>query len=454
MKKNDFEKYAKKIPDIVEIAESLALEYQVEHLSVDPNMIISSLEEKKAHILKEIQATRSKHKLADLNSRLNNITEFLESGAIDCFTELIADHEPIERVDIYDVYKELVENDKLLYETRYNLGLSGGVNGLSPVEANRGNTAEDSPFLHKDKYTKETTINRDLIDFIKQVLSGGTALIDNFVQYYNFKNQKENIADNLKELGTPQEKIEEDTQELTKSIDDLEPNIPENFRKIDLERIRLLLKTIKTCLAKHDKETLDNLKEDLEILEAIDEAQKGRIEDLDMTPIARSVNATISLIASGQFTAKEFLDYEILKYFDKGTNKGKLRDILFDYEYDLDAVKKDILQDSILAATDLNGTENLFVDELGNLRLDNISLATSVINGEEPNEEECLSADPNCLNRINYYNPQGWIKENPDGIDSHYYEDSLYKIKILQALARKQEADRLNLEQSSARSIA
>ncbi|MDE6141661.1 MAG: hypothetical protein K2G03_03565 [Bacilli bacterium] len=192
----------------------------------------------------------------------------------------------------------------------------------------------------------------------------------------------------------------------------------------------------------NDDNTFAELRDDLDILAAIDDVLSGKMKyEVDSEEIDNSIASILDGIIVGTYKPRDFLNYQILEYFDSNVDSLKFREILRDNRFDLDVIQRKMLQDDLLSKTKLNGNENLFVDNDGELNLGNLSLAAAVMNGEEIDEEDALSADPNCLERIRYFRPT--YREDP-----HDYERDKYDVKILLAIAKYRQKLKEKLKQT------
>lgn len=394
--------YAKKIMRFKSIYDSICLEHQLRKANIEHSRIINYLMERRNGLLKTIKVTKSKNKLEQLQAQVKNIEEFIRAGAVEYFKDFLLDHNELVHVDVMQVFDSLATKDIYLINTRLD----------KDYVPNLG-----TPFVYENRYTKEVRFNRPLIDLVRMLLAGDFRI-------YNALEKRDRL---LKNKGNDVTGIEE-----------LEESIPKDFRNVNPRDISRIVNYSRGKNRERDDHTFDNLRDDLEILAAMDNAQNGEINHENDQVLNDMIVKILEGIISGIYKPEDFTNYQILKYFDANTDTTKFRKILNKNHFDLDAIKTILLQDDLLSKTTLNGTENLFIECNGELCLDNISLASSVMNAEAINEDECLSADPKCLNRIKYYQPAH--RQNP-----HDYERDRYDVKILLAIARYKNA--LKLEQ-------
>lgn len=400
----DEKMYARKIKYIKSIYNSLCLERQLKDVHIDDSNIVRYLVDRRNELLKTIKGTKSKSKLEQLQGQVNNIEKFITSGAVEYFKDFLIDHNDLTHVDVVQVYCDLARKDNYLINTRLE-------RDYVPYQ--------DTPFVYENRYTKEVKFNRPLIDLVRTILAGDFKAY-NALEKRNrlLKNKGDNVTD----------------------LEELDAAIPEEFRGVNIRDISRIMNDARGRIGTAFDRVFDNLRDDLDILACFDQALSGEgLEENDQV-INDSIVKVIEGVISGEYKVEDFTNYQILKYFDKNLDTTKFREILNKYHFDLEAIKEALLQDDLLSNTKLNGSENLFVDSNGELRLDNISLASSIMNGEDIDEDECLSADPNCLGRIKYYRPNH--RPNP-----HDYERDKYDIKVLLAIARYKQAKRLQQEQ-------
>lgn len=398
------EMYARKIKYIKSIYNSLCLERKLKDVNIESSNIIRYLVDRRKELLKTIKGTKSKNKLEQMQAQVSNIEKFITSGAVEYFKDFLIDHNDLNHVDVMQVCLDLYSKDNYLDNTRLE-------RDYVPYQ--------ESPFVYENRYTKEVKFNRPLIDLVRTILAGN-------YKAYNALEKRDRL---LKDKG-----------DKVTNLEELEAAIPEEFRGVNIRDISRIVYYARGRRGTSDDRIFDNLRDDLDILACFDQALSGEgIEENDRV-INDSIVKVINGIISGEHKVEDFTNYEILKYFDKNLDTTKFREILNRYHFNLDAIKKTLLQDDLLSNTKLNGSENLFVDSNGELRLDNISLASSIMNGEAIDEDECLSADPKCLGRIKYFQPN--YRPNP-----HDYERDKYDSKILLAIARFNQAKKLQQEQ-------
>lgn len=406
----DEERYVKKIKYAKSIYDSLSLERQIKEVNIENSEVLRYLVDRRAKLLKTIEVTKSRNKLEKMRAQIDNIEKFIKGGAVEYFKDFLIDHNDVTHVRVMQVFKELAAKDDYLDVTR--------LEDSKRLEESRVIYTE-SPFIYENSYTKEVRFNRPLIDLVRTILAG------NFKAY----NALEKRSRLLKNKGDSVTELEE-----------LEAAIPEEFRNINPQDISRIIYYGRGRIGKYDDHTFDNLRDDLEILALMDHALNGEKSQEKSQIINDSIIKVLEGIISGEYKVKEFTNYHILKFFDDNLDTTKFRSILNEYHFDLDRIKKIMLQDDLLSKTKLNSSENMFVDFNGELRLDNISLAASIMNAEEINEDECLSADPKCLDRIKYFQPAH--RPNP-----HEYEKDKYDVKILLAIARYEHDLKIKLEQ-------
>ncbi len=390
----DEEQYIKKMTSFKKVYEAMCLEQQLKNVEIDEEEVLQVLAKKRAELEKIIKGTKSKNKLPQLHNQVKNIDEFVQSGAVEYFKDLLLDNNSVKKVDVEGIFRTLAAKDRYL-----------GVPYLSHDDVVG---LYDSPFMQRNHYLKTVKFNRPLIDLVRHILMGDYSL------YNALKEGKETLED-----GTL---------------------IPEEYRKLNLKAISAIIYYGRGRIGEMNDHTFDTLKDDLDILVAMEQVQKGDITKVDDAPIKDSIREILMGIIAGKYKAKDFTNYHILRYCDSGFDTTKFREILREHRFNLDSVQRKFLQDDLLRTTKLNGYENLFVDENGELQLANISLASSVMNGEPTNDDECLSADVTCLNRIKYYQPAH--RNNP-----HDYEIDKYDSKALLAIARYKEELKKQLEQ-------
>lgn len=390
--------YAKKIMNFKSIYEDLCLEKQLLNANIEESRIVRYLVDKKKALVKIIKGTKSRNKLEQLYAQVANIDEFIKSGAVQYFKDFLIDHNDLAHVNVRTVFDNLVTNDSYLSSTRLD-------RDTIPHQG--------SPFIYENYYTGEVTLNRPMIDLVRLVLAGDFKI-------YNALEKRDRILSKNREVD---------------NIEELNKDIPESMRRINIKDISKIIYLGRGRIGNPDDHTFDNLKDDLEILVAIDQVKNAEVSVNDQE-INNCVVKVLDGIVAGTYKPQDFTNYHILRYFDKNTDTSKFREILIKYRFNLDVIKSKLLQDDLLSKTTLNGNDNLFVDRSGELVLDNLSLANSVMNGEKIDEDECLSADPKCLGRIKYYQPAHRV--NP-----HEYEHDKYDVKILLAIARYKEDLRL-----------
>lgn len=398
------EMYVKKISYVKSICDSLCLERQLKDANIEHSRIIRYLVEKRAGLIKSIKVTKSKNKLEQMRAQISNIEEFITSGSVEYFKDFLIDHNNIPHVDVMQVYLDMVVEDNYLSNTRlekYYVPYQG------------------SPFVYENRYTNEVKFNRPLIDLVRTILAGD-------FKAYNALEKRNRL---LKSKG----------DDVT-GIEELEESIPEEFRELNPRDISRIMYYARGRIGDKEDHHFDKLRDDLDILAALDQSLSGEVKSNNDQVINDAVVRVLDGVISGEHKVSDFTNYHILKYFDNNLGTTKFREILSKHHFDLESVKRTLLQDDLLSNTQLNGTENLFIDRNGELRLDNISLAASVMNAEAINEDECLSADPKCLGRIKYFQPSN--RPNP-----HDYERDKYDIKILLAIARYKQDLKLRQEQ-------
>lgn len=386
--------YMKKMESFKKFYDLMCLEYQLKNVEIDKEAILELLAKKRKELVKIIKGTKSKNKLPQLHNQVKNIDEFIQSDAVEYFKDLLIDNNSIRRVNAGDIFSELSWNDPYLAKPYLANDNVVGLHG--------------SPFMQRNHYLDTVKFNRPLIDLVRHILMNDYSL------YHALEEGKETLAD-----GTL---------------------IPEEYRKLNLKAISAIIYYGRGRIGNMEDHTFDTFKDDLDILVAMDQVQKGDITKVDDTPIKDSIRDILMGIISGKYKVKDFNNYQILRYCDPGFDTTKFRKILREHRFNLDSVQRKLLEDDLLRTTKLNGGGNLFVDENENLQLANISLASAVMNGEPINDDECLSADPDCLNRIRYYNPAN--RNNP-----HDYEIDKYDSKALLAIARYKEELKKQLEQ-------
>lgn len=390
------EDYMKKMAFFKKNYDAMCLEQQLKNVEIDEDAVLTLLAKKREELVKVIRGTKSKNKLLQLRNQVKNIDEFMQSDAVKYFKEVLLDEISIKHVDIVKVFSDLAYKDRFL--------------SASYLAGDRKSGFYGSAFALENQYLKTMTFNRPLIDLTRRVLMGDFSL------YNALKEGKSTFAD-----GTL---------------------IPDEFRKIRLEDISAITHYGRGRVDEMEDHTFDTLKDDLDILVAIDQVQKGDITKVDDAPIKDAIRDILMGIISGKYTVKDFTNYQILDYFDKGIDTTKFRELLKRNNFNIDSVQREVFQDDLLRVTNLNQRENLFIDENGELNVANISLASAVMNGEDVDDEESLSADLSCLNRINYYQPAH--RNNP-----HEYERDKYDVKILLAIARYKDELKKEIEQDA-----
>lgn len=385
--------YMKKIGVFKKFYDFMCLEQQLKNIEIDENAILELLAKKRKELVKIIKGTKSKNKLPQLHSQVKNIDEFIQSGAVEYFKDLLLDNNLLGKINAGDIFDDLTREDPYLKKPY-----------LSRDDVD---DFYDSPFIFRNKYLETVKFNRPLIDLVRHILMGDYTL------YNALKDGKETLND-----GTL---------------------IPEEYRKLNLKAISAIIYYGRGRIGQMDDHTFDTFKDDLDILVAMDQVLNGDIIKVDDTPIKDSIRDILMGIISGKYRVKDFTNYQIIRYCDPGFDTTKFRSILKEHRFDLDSVQKKLLQDDLLRTTKLNSSENLFVDENGELQLANISLAASVMNGETI-KDEALSADDSCLNRISHY--QQVHRNNP-----YDYEIDKYDSKALLAIARYKEELKKQLEQ-------
>lgn len=394
------EQYVKKMTSFMKVYEAMCLEQQLKNVEIDEDAIIQLLTKKRQELVRIISGTKSKNKLPILKQQVRNIDAFIQSGAVEYFKDLLIDNNIVKRIDVGEVYDDIARKDHYLSHPY--------------LENDRRPWIYDSPFIEKNRYTYKVDFNLPLIELTRHVIMG------DFELYNAIKNGKDTMDDGMV--------------------------IPDEMKKLNLKDISAIIYYGRGRIGKMNDHTFDTLKDDLDILVALDEVSRGKGKRVDDEPIKESIKNIIMGIIKGQYKVKDFTNYEILKYCDKDFDTRKFREILRTFDFDLELVKERLLQDDLLRTTKLNGSDNLFIQD-GELNLANISLASSVINGEEINEDESLSADPNCLGRIKYYQP--CARENPRD-----YQMDKYDVKALLALARYQEELKVRKELDDSVSIS
>lgn len=386
------ETYAKKINSFMKVYDALCLEKQFEAVEIEKAAIRELLYKKRKELIKVIRGTKSASKLKVLREQVLNIEEFLHSEAVDYFKYLLMDHHEIPMVDIKEIFDSLARRDEYLY---------------NPCLAQDRRYNQLSPFINWNHYTNEVTFNRPLIDLTRLVISRDLTI-------YNALEKRTDLLEQRKEVPS-----------------DIEDIIPDEMKDIRIKDISAIINYGNGRIGTNDNEFV-TLKDDLDILVAVDNALKGDIKEADDALIKESIGNVIKGVITGKYKVSDFTGYKVLKYFEDGVDTRRFRDILRSNKFDIDLVQKHILTDDLLRKTALYREENLFVNDDGELNLANISLASSVINGEDINDEEALDADPNCLERIKYYKP---AHRN----NVHDYEIDKYDVKVLLAIARYKE---------------
>lgn len=399
------EKYARKIKYIKSIYSSLCFERQLKDVKIEHSRILRYLVDRRRELLNTIKKTKSKNKLEQLHTQVSNIEKFITSGSVEYFKDFLIDHSDLNHVDVMQVFSDLACNDEYLINTRLE-------KDYVPYQG--------SPFVYENRYTKEVRFNRPLIDLLRHILAGDFSIYNAIEKRDRLlKNKGDNVLD----------------------LSELEAAIPEEFREVSIRDISRIMYNIRGKRSVVEDPNYSNLRDDLDILASFDQALKGEGVDAFDQDINDAIVKVIEGIISGEYKVKDFTNYQILKYFDKNLDTTKFREILNSNHFNLEVIKRKLLQDDLLSNTKLNGSENLFVNSDGELCLDNISLASSIMNGEPIDEDECLSADPKCLDRIKYYQPN--FRLNP-----HDYEIDKYDSKILLAIARYNQAKKLEQEQA------
>lgn len=400
----DEDMYTKKIMRFKSVYDAICLERQLKDVNLEHSKIIKYLVERKTRLLKTIKVTRSRNKLEQMQAQVNNIEEFISSGAVEYFKDFLIDHNDLDHVDIKQLFDSMAAKDTYLNCTRLE-------KDHVPYQ--------ETPFIYENRYTKEITFNRPVIELVRIILAGDFKI-------YNALEKRDRL---LKNKGDNIEDVEA-----------LNASIPEEFRSVKTGDLSRIMYYGRGRIGEKDDHTFDNFRDDLDILSATARALNGEVSQGDDQVINDSIVKILEGIIAGTHKVEDFTNYEILKYFDCETDTTKFREILIKNRFDLEAIKKSLLQDDLLSNTNLYSAENLFVDRNGELCLDNLSLASSIMNAEEINEDECLSADPKCLNRIKYYQPA--YRQNP-----HDYERDKYDVKILVSIARYRQAKKLQQEQ-------
>ncbi len=396
-------KYAKKIMNFKSIYEALCLEYKLLNSNIEKSRIIRYLVDKRNELVKIIKGTKSKNKLEQLYAQVNNIDEFIKSGCVDYFKDFLIDHNDLVHVDVKKVFDNLASNDVYLKSTRLD-------KDQNPYQA--------SPFIYENHYTGEVKLNRPMIDLTRLVVAGDFKI-------YNAIEKRDRLLNKGRDI---------------QDLEELEMSIPEQMRGINLKDIGKIIYLGNGRINNPNDHTFDDLRDDLDLLVAIDQIKNSEIEIGDYD-INDAVIKVLGGVINGTYKPEDFNNYQILKYFDKSTDSTKFREILNKNRFNLDVIQTKLLADDLLSKTTLNGNENLFVGRKGELVLDNISLASSIMNGDPINEDECLSADPKCLGRIKYFQPAYRV-------DPHEYERDKYDVKILLAIARYKQAIKLQQVQA------
>lgn len=395
------EAYVKKIMNFKSIYDSMCLECQLKNVKIEQSKVLRYLMEKRAELLKTIKGTKSKNKLEQMHFKVKNIERFVSSGAVAYFKDFLLDHNEIAHVDVYQYFQNLARKDQYLAKPSFNDGYFN-----TPY------------FIVKNNYTGEVRLNRPLINLARLVIAGDFKIYNAIEKKDRLLRSKTNITD----------------------MDELVNSIPEEYRNIDLKSIDRIIYYGRGRIGDKDDHTFDDTRDNLDILFALDQVKDNQFEPAGEDAINKAIVNVLNGIIAGTYKPIDFLNYHILGYFDSQTDDTKFREILNENKFNLDAIQKKVLQDDLLATTSLNSSHNLFLGLNGELRLDNISLAASIMNGEEINEGECLTADPGCLERIKYYQPA----HRPN---IHDYERDKYDIKILQAIARYRVDLKKNREQ-------
>ncbi len=387
------EEYAKKIMSFMKKYEELCLREKLKTYPINEEAIIDLLVKKKKGLKKIIAGTRSKNKLAQLNEQVKNIEEFIQSGAVVYFKDFLQDHSVIPEPNIKGMFEVLASKDVYLKD---------------PCLSVNKKYSQMSPFVTENYYTGDFRFNRPLIDLARLVLAGDFKIYNALEKRARFISSHQEVPEEIMAV------------------------IPEEMLSIDIKDISALIYYGRGRIGVKGDHTFDTIKDDLDILVAIDMVRKGEIQEVDDTLIRDSICHVLDKIMLGKYKAKDFFKYDILRYFDSNTDTKKLRQMLNEKNFNLELLQRRLLEDDLLSKTSFNRDENLFVDSNGELRLDNISLASSAINGEELNDEECLSADTKCLERINYYKPT-------QRTNIHEFELDKYDVKVLLAIARYKE---------------